>query len=54
MTLLTNGAFILFLLWYVTPREIFEPDQPEYPHIDMAPKADRPHHSRLGAPNPQN
>jgi hypothetical protein len=25
-TLLTNGAFILFLLWYVTPREIFETD----------------------------
>lgn len=25
-TLLTNGAFILFLLWYVTPREIFERD----------------------------
>jgi hypothetical protein len=33
-TLLTNGAFILFLLWYVTPREIFEPDQSEYPQID--------------------
>jgi hypothetical protein len=23
-TLLTNGAGILFLLWYVTPRSIFE------------------------------
>ena len=33
-TLLTNGAFILFLLWYVTPREIFEPDQSEHPQID--------------------
>src|SRR5260370_33465875 len=33
-TLLTNGAFILFLLWYVTPRDIFEPDQSEYPQID--------------------
>jgi hypothetical protein len=33
-TLLTNGARILFLLWYVTPREIFEPDQSEYPQID--------------------
>lgn len=26
-TLLTNGAFLLFLLWYVTPRQIFEPHQ---------------------------
>lgn len=33
-TLLTYGAFILFLLWYVTPREIFEPDQSEHPQID--------------------
>jgi hypothetical protein len=24
-TLLSNGAALLFLLWYVTPRAIFEP-----------------------------
>lgn len=33
-TLLTNGAFILFLLWYVTPRTIFEPDASDDPQID--------------------
>jgi hypothetical protein len=33
-TLLTNGAFILFLLWYVTPREIFKPDPSIDPQID--------------------
>ena len=33
-TLVTNGAFILFLLWYVTPREIFEPNQPERSQIE--------------------
>jgi hypothetical protein len=27
-TLLTNGAGILFLLWYATPRSIFEPVSP--------------------------
>jgi hypothetical protein len=29
-TLLSNGAALLFLLWYVTPREIFarEPARP--------------------------
>lgn len=27
-TLLTNGAAVLFLLWYVTPRSIFEPFSP--------------------------
>jgi len=32
--LLTNGAFILFLLWYVTPREIFEPDPSDDSQID--------------------
>ena len=26
-TLLTNGAGILFLLWYVTPRAMFEQNQ---------------------------
>jgi hypothetical protein len=25
-TLLTNGAALLFLLWYITPRTIFEPN----------------------------
>jgi len=33
-TLLTNGAFILFVLWYVMPREIFERDFPADPRID--------------------
>jgi hypothetical protein len=32
-TLLTNGAFVL---WYVTPREIFEPDSTNDPQIDDA------------------
>jgi hypothetical protein len=32
-TLLTNGAFILFLLWYITPREIFEADGSEHPQV---------------------
>lgn len=26
-TVFTNGAFLLFLLWYVTPRAMFEPSQ---------------------------
>jgi hypothetical protein len=33
-TLLTNGAIILFLLWYVTPREILEPDPSDHTQID--------------------
>jgi hypothetical protein len=33
-TLLTNGGFILFLMWYVTPRSIFEPDQLDAPELD--------------------
>jgi hypothetical protein len=33
-TLLTNGALLLFLLWYVTPREIFEPDPSDDSQID--------------------
>lgn len=40
-TLLTNGAFILFLLWYVTPREIFEPDPSDDSSIDDRREADR-------------
>jgi len=41
-TLLTNGALILFLLWHVTPREMFEPVQSEYPQIGDGTRADRP------------
>jgi hypothetical protein len=29
-TLLTHGAAVLFLLWHITPRTIFEPKQAEY------------------------
>jgi hypothetical protein len=29
-TLLTHGAAVLFLLWYITPRSIFEPKQARY------------------------
>jgi hypothetical protein len=34
--LLTNGAALLFLLWYVTPRDMFEPGRSEYPQIDVS------------------
>jgi hypothetical protein len=27
ITLLTHGAGFLFLLWYITPRSMFEPDE---------------------------
>lgn len=30
VTLLTNGAAVLFLLWYVTPRTMFEPKANKY------------------------
>jgi len=40
-TLLTNGAFILFLLWYVTPREIFEPIHRKIRKPTTAPEPDR-------------
>lgn len=35
-TLLTNGAAILFLLWYVTPRAIFEQSQSDIRETDDA------------------
>jgi hypothetical protein len=30
VTVVTHGAALLFLLWYVTPRSIFEPDRPRH------------------------
>jgi hypothetical protein len=33
-TLLTNGSLLLFLLWYVTPSCIFQPDRPSELPID--------------------
>ena len=35
-TLLTYGAAILFLLWYITPREIFQQDRSDTPELDGA------------------
>jgi hypothetical protein len=35
-TLLTSGAALLFLLWYVTPRAIFERDQSKERELDNA------------------
>lgn len=40
-TLLTNGAFVLILLWYVTPREIFEPGASDDSSTDDRPEAGR-------------
>jgi hypothetical protein len=50
-TLLTNGGLFLFLLWYVTPRELLEPDRSNKPEMDAVlgpgPRArlHRPHHT---------